>query len=78
MEPGVLETENYRINDFQNKIENLKNEVGMTHQKMVKSVQRSLSNSFKMAETAVLEDPFEVLYDMTNGELEILDDHMDK
>ena len=31
-----------------------------------------------MGETAVLDDPFEVLYDMTNGELEILDDHMDK
>ena len=31
-----------------------------------------------MAETAVVEDPFEVLYDMTNGELEFLDDHMDK
>ena len=78
MEPGILDTENYRIKDFQNKIENFKNKVGMTHQKMVKSVQRSLSNSFKMGETAVLDDPFEVLYDMTNGELEILDDHMDK
>jgi hypothetical protein len=70
-----------RINYFQNTMSELKNKVGMNHTKMVGSIKRSLSTSLKMSKVddhVTAAEPFQVLYDMTNEELELLDDHMDK
>jgi hypothetical protein len=42
---------------------------------MIKNLKSNIAN---FLEFATVEEPFKILYDLTNEDFEIIDDHMDK